>query len=156
MVHCIKNSPLKNFSRLRLLTNPIIIEFVYCFFRFFIFGRWLERRALAFRGRSGSLLGAIAPLGSPLDALFPQEPRTFRSNQLCFNSKIEHLLPTVYLRKKPRRLRTVQLILRVATIWRMNEQNKFAYSFHAASNRNGFVLGTTRKYAWYSYLRASG
>jgi len=25
----------------------------------------------------------LAPAGSPLDALFPQESRTFRSNQLC-------------------------------------------------------------------------
>jgi hypothetical protein len=34
----------------------------------------LERRALAFRGRSA--LGAFAPAGSPLDSLFPQESRT--------------------------------------------------------------------------------
>jgi hypothetical protein len=32
------------------------------------FERGLERKALAFRGRSGSLLGALAPVGSPLDA----------------------------------------------------------------------------------------
>ncbi len=40
----------------------------------------------------------FASAGSPLDSLFPQESRTFHSNQLCFNSKIELLLPTVFLR----------------------------------------------------------
>jgi len=45
------------------------------FFRGFVqFKRRLERRALAFRGRSA--LGAFAPAGSPLDSLFPQESRT--------------------------------------------------------------------------------
>ncbi|MEF2095926.1 hypothetical protein V3595_14750 [Bacillus sp. CFBP9009] len=48
------------------------------------FERRFPLQALAFRGRSGSLLGAFAPAGSPLDAFFPQESRTLRSNQLCF------------------------------------------------------------------------
>jgi hypothetical protein len=38
-------------------------------------------QALAFRGRSGSLLVACAPAESPLATLFPQESRAFRFNQ---------------------------------------------------------------------------
>ncbi|KRF54340.1 hypothetical protein ASG97_02710 [Bacillus sp. Soil745] len=40
----------------------------------------------------------FAPAGSPLDSHFPQESRTLRSNQLCFNSKIELHLLQIFLR----------------------------------------------------------
>jgi hypothetical protein len=61
------------------------IEFAYSFF-------WLYDLDVEFRSRHslsaggpGSLLGAFAPAGSPLDAFFPQESRAFLSNQLWFN-----------------------------------------------------------------------
>ncbi|CRI74649.1 Uncharacterised protein [Chlamydia trachomatis] len=38
----------------------------------------------------------LAPAGSPLDALFPQESRPFRSNQLCFEILGKPFLSTVY------------------------------------------------------------
>jgi hypothetical protein len=44
-----------------------------------------SRHSLSVDGRGGSLLGAFAPAGSPLDAFFPQESRTFLSNQLWFS-----------------------------------------------------------------------
>ncbi len=36
-------------------------------------------------GGPGASSALLAPVGSPLDALFPQESRTFRSNQLFQN-----------------------------------------------------------------------
>ena len=52
---------------------------------FFVqFRCWFPLQALAFRGRPGAS-SAQAPAGSPFDTLFPQESRTFRSIQLCFN-----------------------------------------------------------------------
>jgi len=42
-------------------------------------------QALAFRGRSGSLLGAPCACGVSPVLVLPQESRTFRSNQMeCF------------------------------------------------------------------------
>jgi len=49
----------------------MINEFIYSFlvFRFSKFERYFPLQALAFRGRSGSLLGAFAPAVSPVDSL---------------------------------------------------------------------------------------
>lgn len=48
-------------------------------------------------GGPGSLLGALWRLwGLPLDALFPQESRTFRYNQLCLKIQMEPLLSVAH------------------------------------------------------------
>ncbi|MGG0247072.1 hypothetical protein ABEY24_01520, partial [Peribacillus frigoritolerans] len=47
-------------------------------------------------GGPGASSAHLAPVGSPLDSLFPQESRTLRSNQLCLKILIELLLPTVF------------------------------------------------------------
>ncbi|PHD73010.1 hypothetical protein COF64_19745 [Bacillus sp. AFS043905] len=49
--------------------------FTYSFFVVCPFGRLFPFQALAFRGRSGEP-PRLAPAGSPLEALFPQESRT--------------------------------------------------------------------------------
>ncbi len=45
-------------------------------------------------GGPGASSALLAPVGSPLDALFPQESRTFRSNQLCLKIQMVPLLST--------------------------------------------------------------
>ena len=65
----------------KIAENRVCLSFFESLLKF---EHWFPLEALAFRGRSGSLLGAFAPVGSPLDALFPQESRTFRYNQLDF------------------------------------------------------------------------
>jgi len=67
------------FSRQTRWKSPTV------FLGFVQFERPFPLQALAFRRRSGSHIGAFAPAGSPLDTFFPQESRTLRSNQLCFN-----------------------------------------------------------------------
>ena len=42
-------------------------------------------------GGPGASSALLAPVGSPLDALFPQESRTFRSNQICLKIQMETL-----------------------------------------------------------------
>ncbi|MFJ7931395.1 hypothetical protein [Peribacillus sp. NPDC096448] len=57
-------------------------------------------QALAFHGRSGEPPRRFAPLVSPLDTLFPQESRTFRSNQFCFEILDDPFFSTVLLGKR--------------------------------------------------------
>jgi hypothetical protein len=46
-------------------------------------------------GGPGASSALLAPVGSPLDTLFPQESRTFRFNQLCLIIQMEALLSTI-------------------------------------------------------------
>ncbi|MDQ0880303.1 hypothetical protein QFZ73_001314 [Peribacillus sp. V2I11] len=45
-------------------------------------------------GVPGASSALLAPVGSPLDAFFPQESRTLSSNQLCLKIQMEPLLST--------------------------------------------------------------
>ncbi len=70
----------------QLQTNPIILEFACSFFVRLYYKRFIALQALAFRGRSLSLLGFL-PAGSQVDTHFPQECRALRSIPLCIITK---------------------------------------------------------------------
>jgi hypothetical protein len=61
------------------------IEYAYGFLWVYYLDVDLRSRHSLSAGGPGSLLGAFAPAGSPLQAFFPQESRTFLSNQLWFS-----------------------------------------------------------------------
>jgi len=72
------------------------IKFVYSFFACTNLDVDFHFRHSLSAGGPGASSAHLAPVGSPLDSLFPQESRTLRSNQLCLKIWIELLLPTFF------------------------------------------------------------